>query len=151
MVQRRGLGVGRKVVHGGGGQHPVFHRKDGGQGRGPHGFPLRGRQKGQRCSQHRNDHHNRGGQDPAHPRGPEPRQVDAAGRANLAQQVPGDQEPGDREEHVDPDETAGDQLRSEVVARHEQHRDGAQRLDLWQDSARKLRFGGHIREQSTPG
>ena len=89
----------------------------------PRGHPGHGQHEGRR------------GHEPLGAPSPEVKQGDLAGLVILAQQVPGDQEPGDHEEDVHAGEAAGEQRRVQVVDHH--HADGQrpQALDVRAEAA----------------
>ena len=70
----------------------------------------------------------------------EPREGDATGRGVLTEQLAGDEESADHEEHVDADVPAGRSL-DEVVGDDEQHRERSETLHI----AAKRVAGGHVR------
>ena len=92
---------------------------------------IRAAQQGRRAA-HGDDHEQRRQQAPGPP-DPEAAQVDPPGAGAFAQQKGGDEETRDHEEHVHPEEAAGQQTRVHVIDDDGEHRDrpqGVQAADV---------------------
>ena len=76
------------------------------------------------------------------PPGVEPEQVHRALAVDLLDQLAGDHEAGDHEEHVDPDVAAGEEHQSGVVRQHQEGGHRPQPLDVATDPGVALRLLG---------
>ena len=87
------------------------------------------RHEGDRHHQADGDHEERRRQQAARPPHPEPAQIDAAGRVELAQEQRRDQEPAEDQEQVDAEEAAGKPRHAAVVQQHAGHGERAQAVE----------------------
>jgi len=130
VLYRRRVVVRGEVVDGIVGEQPVLPVQRGRRELGEELLPQLTRHDGIGGGGGQDQHEQGRGQQPFGPSGPEGRQVDPAGVGTLAEQMRGDQEPGDGEEDVDADETAGEAVGPEMVERDRAHPDSTKRLDL---------------------
>jgi len=108
MLDRRGSIVGGEVVDGVRRQVPVLDVQDAGTHVGEEPLPVADRDQHGRGRDAGGDDEERRRQQAAGATGPEGGQRHGSGAVELAQQQVRDEEAGDREEHVDADETARD-------------------------------------------
>ena len=130
MLGRRGGLVGGQVVDRVGGEHPVLHVEGRRDDLPVVHLPRRHGQPGGDGDGGGREHEVGGGSSRLARRAQNRGQRDRAAARGLAQQVRGDEEPGDHEEDVDTDVPAGQSPRPQVVEHHQQNRDRAQRRDL---------------------
>ena len=130
MQHRAGRRVRGEVVQGVAGEEPVGRVE---RGVDDPGGDLGALRRGDDPAAHqggRDEHHRCRRQQSPQSTGPEVRQVDAAGPADLPQQQAGDEVAREYEEQVHPDEATAEARNTGVVQHDGEDGDGAQALDV---------------------
>lgn len=138
--RRRG---GSEVVDGRDREPPVLHEERARQDLPDRALPVEHRAEGEGHREAHGQHEQRRRQDAAGAARVERRERHPAMALELAEQVTGDEKPGDHEEHVDAEVAARQAARPEVVADDGDDRGGTQRLHLDAEPAPRVLVVAH--------
>ena len=139
MEHRRGRHVRREVVGGLDGEADVPDREGGGRHVAGDALHVERRQHRPRRHQDAHQHDQRRRQDAPDAPGVEGPQVDASVALALAHEEPGDQEPRQDEEDVDPDEAAAHRRQAGVEREDQEDGDATQALEVRAGSRHRRR------------
>ena len=136
MQQRRRRDLGTQVVRRLEGEAQVRHVERGGDPVGTHVGNAEGREHDRRDRDRHEEAERRGRKQAPRPTRVEPGERDGAGSLELTDEQARDQEPGQHEEDVDADVSAGDPGYAGVEQQHEEDGDAAQALEVGAEATR---------------